>query len=156
MEVTINIERLINVLLLVALVTSTALLIYLKIQKYYLIKSMRKQWLHVPAFVKVHMRTKELFEKPLDAHREKYPNDIRCTVQFVDAADRPSLNLYHVKGDDSLTKWDEGVGLEVSKCIVQSLGQLEGSKPGIIPVLQAMLDEERDRIRAEATNNIIR
>lgn len=146
MNITINLVALLNALLLLSLFTSGGLLLHMEYKKRKSLKMLRAQWSAFPHVVREHLRSQNLFSKPLGSHTELYPKDVRTVITLIDGGNEFSALCFNEAGLQDLTSWSEGVGLDLTKALAKGVAEIEKSRPGLIPVLQVMLDEQRDKM----------
>lgn len=86
-----------------------------------------------------------LFRAPLRKHLQTHPGDITCIVTFGKPRNESGFtHLYHAEGPANMTDWKQGIGLETLHLLRNGLMDMEKNRPGMLRLLQPMLDEALD------------
>lgn len=149
MQVTINVGMLIDLVLIMVLGLSFGFMLYAKWRAHKSLLDLRAVFEGTPAAVRSTVRHQTLFMRPLSEHRRQHPNDLKCALLLLQPAngDDPSLSWYNQNGNVQEHGWDNPAGRDVVELLRDGIASMERERPGLIRMLQPMLDVAADEVR---------
>lgn len=149
MQITVSVLDLVQYLIWLLMAgSSIAVLVSLYFQRKAK-KKLRAQWMGAGPLAHTHIRYSRFMQEPLRIHQEQCPNDLHCMFVMVRSASGVDPMVMHKDGVRDLKTWSEGAGLDLCTLVADTLAAYEQHLPGMIPVVQVMLDERKDKLRQE-------
>lgn len=157
MQFTITAEDIFKIITVLLFTVNIALLVGVIMKHFKLKRSQReyaKNWMSMHQHQQYIARDRILFDKPLKAHRDACPDDVKCALYFMSTQNGMNLSAYHRAQISQLQSWSDGPGKELVTMLADGLTAIESTTAGIIPILQVMLDERRDALLQQAADKL--
>lgn len=151
MHITIDIWDIIRYGLLSANVLMGIGIVVLHIKKRRAEKELASTWSAAHPMSRMAFRGNNLIADALVRHQERYKDDLLCGAAMIKSRDGENSFFFHQGGAQNVRNWHEGAGLEVARLFASACATVERERPGLLAVL---LDEERDKIRAEEAKRV--
>jgi hypothetical protein len=113
---------------------------------------MQQQWKALPEHVRQQVKNHHLVVPIIHQYQQTCGDDLKRLVMFIETKDGTDIRLFDpeaMKQGWPATKWSEGTDKELLLMLARGIAKVERAESGIIDVLQAMLDEQRDIITTE-------